>query len=187
MFALRTFRGKHPSQILRRHSGSCRKSPISPYSVKVLCQSEIWWPWRPSVCSELIVMLKKTSFRWLEFCDMAAGNSHRCTHKSMDKVSSNAQVVFKQCWVDLCQENFPTDQTIFFQSSFSFQCWRAKVHCTFKYHSPRWQGRRTEWSSAAVAHLLYGWMTERVGRFLDNLIVLHNLRYFHEIFVMYCA
>lgn len=38
-----------------------------------------------------------------------------------------------------------------------------------------------------LPHLLYGWTTERVGRFSDNLIVLHNLRYFHEIFVSSCV
>lgn len=38
-----------------------------------------------------------------------------------------------------------------------------------------------------LPHLLHGWMTERVGRFSDNLIVLHNLGYFHEIFVSGCV
>lgn len=37
--------------------------------------------------------------------------------------------VIKQCSVDLCWENFPEDQMIFFfQSSFSFQCCWAKVN-----------------------------------------------------------
>lgn len=119
-YVLGIFRGEHPSEVWLNTLMTTIQSH-SCLLIMVLGQSKLRLSFRSSVCRKLTVVLKKPvwdlcTVTWL--LEIATGVLINRWTRSAATLGSTA--VVKQCSVDLCWENFPKDQMIFFPIIFFF-------------------------------------------------------------------
>lgn len=141
------------------------------------------WAW---IIVQFIGKQQTHGLRWLEFCDIASGNCHWWGHKSMDKVGSNTQV---DCsgqtmlsWFVLGK--FPQRPDDIFSSIiffFPMLASQSQLVSSSAVHPADWSNTQGGRLLLLNRTFMVEWWNLH-GFFLDKLISLHNLEYFHKTF-----